>query len=134
MTEIRPDEARGSVVDVNAIRGYIFGMNTPQDLLRQLASIDQMERGTLSFIRETASGPCCNFQRWEAGRHRSEYIPADQVARVRENLEAYSRFEALVREYVDAVSEHSRQQRLAGAKKKRPTSASASPKRPRSTR
>ena len=45
-----------------------------------------MERGTLSVIRQTSQGPCCNLQRRENGRHTSEYIPADQVAVVEANL------------------------------------------------
>jgi hypothetical protein len=108
-------------------------MNTPQSILRQLASIDQMERGTLSVIRQTPNGPCCNFQRWEDGRHRSEYIPADQVARVKENLQAHAQFASLVEEYVHLISSRSRNQRFAGVQKKRSKRKSASPRKPKSS-
>ena len=109
-------------------------MDTPQVILQQLASIAQMERGSLSVIRQTSHGPCCNFQRWENGRHRSEYIPADQVALVQENLQAHARFAALVEEYVALLSARSRDQRLAGVQKKRLKPTSASRRKPKSKR
>jgi hypothetical protein len=110
----------------------ISAMNTLQSLLNQLASFTEMERGTLSVIRQSASGPCCNFQRWDKGRHRSEYIPADQVPRVEANLANYRQFETLVEQYVDLVSKESREARLARVKKKRQTIASRLPKKPKS--
>lgn len=90
-----------------------------------------MERGTLSVIRQSPNGPCCNFQRWEAGRHRSEYIPADQVAVVEANLARHHEFQSQVDEYVALVSQESRENRLAGDKK-RPAPTSASPKKRKS--
>lgn len=104
----------------------VCGMNSLQDLLNQLASIDQMERGSLSVIRQTSSGPACNFQRWSDGCHCSEYIPAAQVPRVRENIQAYAHFQSLIEQYVHLVSARSREQRLAGVQKKR---AQTSPSR-----
>jgi len=44
----------------------------------------------------------------------------------------YKEFQALVDQYVELVSQQSRQDRLAGAKKKRPTQTSASPKKRKS--
>lgn len=90
--------------------------NTPENILRQIAGIQHMEKGTLSTIRETAKGPSCNFQRWEDGRNRSEYVPADQVAHVRKNLQAHATFETLVANYSQALSTRSREERLAGLK------------------
>lgn len=90
----------------------------PARLLRQIAQLGPMEKGTLSVIRQTADGPCCNFQRWEAGRNRSEYIPAEQLAQVRGHIETHGRFEQLVEEYVREISARSRQQRLQDTKKK----------------
>ena len=110
-------------------------MNTkinPESILQQIANIQRMEKGTLSTIRQTAKGPSCNFQRWEQGRNRSEYVPADQVAQVQENLQAYANFETLLTSYVQALSARSREQRLAGSKKKRQTRISPSPKKPKS--
>jgi len=93
-----------------------------------------MEKGTLSVVRESAHGLCCNFQRWEAGRNVSQYVPADQVPRVRENLAAYEEFAALVEQYVQLVSVRSREDRLAEGKKKRQPSTSSSLKKPKSRR
>jgi len=76
-----------------------------------------MERGTLSVLRQTAKGPVCNFQRWDGSRHRSEYIPADQVPVVEANLERYKQFQSVVDQYVEVVSRKSREERLAGVKK-----------------
>jgi len=91
-----------------------------------------MERGTLSVIRHTSRGPCCNLQRRENGRHTSEYIPAEQVPLVEANLARHSEFQAVVEHYVSLVCEQSRQERKAGVKKKRPTKTSVSPKKPKS--
>ena len=115
----------------------VRGMNTtptPQSLLQQIARLDRLERGTLSVLREGAHGPCCNFQRWEGGRNVSQYVPAAQVPLVRENLEAYAQFAALIEQYVQLVSTRSREARLAGVKKKRLPPTSSSPKKPRSRR
>jgi hypothetical protein len=106
--------------------------NTPESILHQITGIQRMEKGALSTIRQTAKGPSCNFQRWEDGRNHSEYVPADQVAHVLENLQAHARFETLVASYVQALSTRSREERLAGAKKKRPTQTSASPRKRKS--
>jgi hypothetical protein len=105
---------------------------TPEDILKQIARIERMEKGTLSSIRETPRGPCCNFQRWENGRNISEYIPAEQVPNVRDNLQSHERFEALVAKYVQLLSTRSRDQRLAGVQKKRPPHNSSSPRKPKS--
>jgi len=110
-------------------------MNTisaPETILEQIARIQRMEKGTLSIIRETPDGPCCNFQRWEGKRHISEYIPARQVPEVRENLQAHAEFEALLAQYVQLVSTRTRDKRLAGVKKKRRMPNSSSPKKRKS--
>lgn len=111
---------------------YLFSVNTAKNLLQQLASFEQMERGTLSVIRQTSRGPCCNLQRRENGRHTSEYIPADQVALVEANLARHSEFQSLVEQYVSEVCHQSRQERLTAVKKKRQSPTSPSPKKPKS--
>jgi hypothetical protein len=92
-------------------------MNTEKNLIQQLATFHQMERGTLSVIRQTPSGPCFNLQRRENGRHTSEYIPAAQGPLVKANLARHSEFQAVVEQYVNLVCEQSRQERMAGVKK-----------------
>jgi len=105
---------------------------TTESILHEISNIQRMEKGTLSVIRQTANGPAYNFQRWDEGRNRSEYIPADQVSEVAQNLQAYTRFESLVAEYLQSISARSRQERLAGVKKKRQSPISPSPRKPRS--
>lgn len=105
---------------------------TPESILQELTSIQRLEKGSLSTIRQTAKGPAFNFQRWENGRNRSEYVPADQATQVQENLQAHVRFETLVASYVEALSARSREERLSGAKKKHPTQTSALPKKRKS--
>ena len=68
-----------------------------QDILRQIATIQRMERGKLSIIRQGPEGPYYNLQRWQEGRNVTEYVPRDQVPLVEENLEAYRDFEAIDR-------------------------------------
>jgi hypothetical protein len=105
---------------------------TPESILQELTSIQRLEKGSLSTIRQTAKGPAFNFQRWENGRNRSEYVPADQATQVQENLQSHVRFETLVASYVEALSARSREERLSGAKKKHTTQTSASPKKQKS--
>ena len=116
---------------------YQCGMNstpTPEALLHQIAAIQHLERGTLSVLRQGTRGPCCNFQRWENGRNTSQYVPAEQVPAVQQNLEAHARFQDLIEQYVQVLSDRSRAARLAGVKKKRPPRKSSSPRKPKSSR
>ena len=110
----------------------VFPVNTKNSILQQLASFDQMERGTLSVLRQTPHGPCCNLQRRENGRHLSEYIPADQVPLVEANLAKHDQFQSLVEEHVRIICQQSREQRLSEAKKKRPTQKSPLPRKRKS--
>jgi hypothetical protein len=106
---------------------------SPEILFQQIATIQRMERGTLSILRQGAHGPCCNFQRWANGRNLSQYVPADQVPAVQENLEAHARFQDLIDQYVEVLSERSRVERLAGVKKKQQPRRSSSPRKPKSS-
>jgi hypothetical protein len=106
--------------------------STPSDLLKQIAGIQHLEKGKLCVLRQGPNGPYYNLQRWENGRNVSQYVPADQVATVRENLEAHAQFEALSAQYVELLSERTRAQRLSGVKKKRQTRNSPSPRKPKS--
>ena len=107
--------------------------STPEDILKQMAHIQHLEKGKLCVLRQGPNGPYYNLQRWENGRNVSQYVPADQVAAVRENLEAHAQFEALSEQYVQMLSEHTRAERLAGVKKNRQRRNSPSPRKPRSS-
>jgi hypothetical protein len=108
--------------------------STPEDLLKQMARIQHLEKGKLCVLRQGPNGPYYNLQRWENGRNVSQYVPADQVAVVQENLEAHAQFEALTEQYVQMLSERTRAQRLAGVKKKRQPRNSLSRRKPKSSK
>ena len=104
----------------------------PKDILRQIASIQRMERGKLSIMREGPKGPYYNLQRWQDGHNVTEYVPRDQVPLVEENIEAYRHFEQLIEQYSRLLTDATRLGRKAGAKKKRPIRTSPSPKKTKS--
>jgi len=91
----------------------------PLEILRNIESIDRMERGKLCIIRQGPNGPYFNLQRREGGRNVSEYVPSDQIPQVQINIEAHDRFQALVGEYENLITEQTRKERKAGVKKNR---------------
>ena len=98
---------------------------TPQSVLNQMALIRRMDRGTVHVLRQGPQGPYYNHQCYEDGKNVSRYVPADQVADLKEAIDGYHRFQELVRQYVDLVVEQTRNERAAGFKKKtRPGSSS----------
>jgi hypothetical protein len=100
---------------------YTFAMNskpTPQSLLHGIAQIQQLDRGTLSVIRQGPEGPYYNHQCYEQGRNVSRYVPAEQVADLRAALDGYRQVQTLLAEYVQLMVEKTRAERLANAKKK----------------
>jgi hypothetical protein len=107
--------------------------STPQSLLQQMAAIERMEPGKLCELRRKGpNGPYYNLQRWENGANVSEYVPADQVPIVQENIEGYARFQGLVQEYVEVVSARSREERIGKVKKKQLPPTTSSPRKPKS--
>jgi hypothetical protein len=108
---------------------------TPQSILQQIAAIERFEQGKLCILRHGPNGPYYNLQRWENGANVSQYVPADQVTAVQENLAAYEEFQKLMQAYVQLLSARSREERLAGVKKKRPQPPTSSSRRkPKSKR
>ena len=107
---------------------------TPQAILRELAQIQSLDRGSLHVIRQGPSGPYYNHQCYEDGRNVSRYVPADQVAELQADIADYQRFQQLVQQYVQLLVERTRAQRQAGAKKKNPRPTSSWPKTRKSTR
>jgi hypothetical protein len=92
--------------------------STPQSVLHDLAQIQQMERGTLSVIRQGPTGPYYNHQCYEKGRNVSRYVPAEQVSALQEAMDGYHRFQELVQQYAQLMVEKTRAEREAGSKKK----------------
>ena len=71
-----------------------------ESILRKMAAIGRMERGTLCAMR---GGRYHNLQSWEEGRNRVRYVPASQLDAVREAIEGYRTFMDLARRYADLV-------------------------------
>lgn len=66
---------------------------TPEAILQQITQIQRMDRGTLSIIRQGPEGPYYNHQCYENGRNVSRYVPAKQVAQLKDDLTAHHRFQ-----------------------------------------
>ena len=99
---------------------------SPQSLLSDIAQIQRLERGTVSVLRQGPDGPYYNHQCYEHGRNVSRYVPAEQVADLKEALDGHQQVQTLLAQYVQLMVEKTRAERIAGAKKKirRPQSSS----------
>jgi hypothetical protein len=88
-----------------------------------------MERGKLSIMRETPSGPFYKIQAFENKKNVTRYVPRDQVPEVQEAIAGYQRFTALTEEYASQMIEKTRAEIAARSKKKKSArSSSHSPK------
>jgi len=101
---------------------------TPESLLRCLAQIQRLERGSVSVLRQGPNGPYYNHQCYEDGRNVSRYVPAEQVEELKAALAEHQRFQQLVQQYVQLLVERTRAERQAGSKKKSPRPTSSWPK------
>ena len=77
-----------------------------------------MERGKLSVIKESASGPFYKLQAREKGKNLTRYVPREQVPVVQEAIEGYKQFQSLTEQYADEVIAQTRAAIAAGSKKK----------------
>lgn len=100
----------------------------PESILQQIAQIQCMDRGSMSIIRHGPDGPYFNHQCYEGGRNVSRYVPKDQVEPLKEALAGRQRFEQLVAQHAELMSQRTRDQRTAGSKKKAQPHTSSSPK------
>ncbi|MFN0126362.1 MAG: DUF6788 family protein [Verrucomicrobiales bacterium] len=121
------------------VYAYTVGMTKNphlKNLMEEISSIQRMERGHLSIIRQGPGGPYYNLQRRVDGRNLTEYVPRDQVPILGEHIAAHERFKELVTQYEDILTEQSRTLRKQGqteeAKKKRVERTSTSPEKPKS--
>jgi hypothetical protein len=87
-------------------------------LLQQIAQIQSMERGKLSIIKESPSGPCYKLQAREKGRNHTRYVPRDQVPAVQQAIQGYQQFQSLTDQYAQEVINQTRASIAAGSKKK----------------
>jgi hypothetical protein len=97
-------------------------------LLQQIAQIHSMERGKLSVIKQSATGPFYKLQARENGKNATRYVPRDQVAAVQQALEGYRQFQALSEQYALEVITQTRVAIASGSKKKPSPRKSSWPK------
>ena len=83
----------------------------PEALLKEIASLQQMERGKLCRMRRGSKGDYYNHQTWEKGRNVVRYVPRDQVASLKHAIAGYQKFLRLTRVYADEIIRRSRQDR-----------------------
>ena len=115
---------------------YLYAMNAPTPptsaaLLKKIAEIQQMERGSISVLRKTPDGPFYNHQTWENGRKVSRYVPRDQIPALQEANHGYHQFQQLTQEYADPIIHKTRTERAAQIKRDL-LLKSSSPKTPKS--
>jgi hypothetical protein len=90
---------------------------TPASLLKQIAQIQRMERGTVSLMRKTPSGEFYNHQTWERGKNKARYVPRSEVPALQEAICGYHLFKQLSEEYAQRVIDQTRAERAARRKK-----------------
>jgi len=80
-------------------------MRTPERILRDIAAIPAMARGTLCAMRKAASGkPYYNHQTWSGGRNVVRYVPPGKVRPLRQAIAGYRKFLKLADEYAESVA------------------------------
>jgi len=93
-----------------------------------------MERGKLSVIKQSASGPFYKLQARQNGKNVTRYVPREQVPAVQQALEGYKQFQALTEQYADEVITQTRAAIAAGSKKKPCRPSSSWPKNKKSSK
>jgi hypothetical protein len=73
-----------------------------QEILQEINAITRMERGKLcQQSRSPGHPPFHKLQCWHQGGNQTRYVPAEEVAPVREALAGHERFQQLAEEFVD---------------------------------
>jgi hypothetical protein len=108
--------------------------NSLPSVLQQIAQIQSMERGKLSVIKQSASGPFYKLQARQNGKNVTRYVPREQVPAVQQALEGYKQFQALTEQYADEVITQTRAAIAAGSKKKPFRPSSSWPKNKKSSK
>jgi hypothetical protein len=77
------------------------------DLLKQMASIEQMERGKLCRM---AGRPHYNLQVWRKGKNEVRYVRQEEVEAIREAVDGYNLFMTLAQQYADLIIAQTRRE------------------------
>jgi len=114
---------------------HIMNDLTKEQILREIAAISTMERGTLSAYsfkdRPGLAGPYHKLQHWQEGKNHTRYIPAEDLPAVQTALAGYTQYQHLTQAYADLVITETRQN-LAAQKKRQAHPSSSWPKKRKS--
>jgi hypothetical protein len=81
----------------------------PAALLKQIARIQDMERGKLCRMGASAAGAYYNHQTWEKGRNVVRYVPREQVAHLQTAIAGYQQYLKVTKAYADGIVRLTRQ-------------------------
>lgn len=81
----------------------------PEVLLKEIANLQQMERGKLCRMRRGPKGDYYNHQTWEKGKNVVRYVPQDQVVSLKHAIAGYQKFLRLTQIYADEIIRRTRQ-------------------------
>jgi len=104
-----------------------------RDILKQMDSIQTMERGKLceqhvergGVGSGRRKGPYYKQQTWEKGKNATRYIKAEEVPALKQAMAGYAQFQRLAEDYVDVTVEMTRQKGVASKKNCRTSSKTA---------
>jgi hypothetical protein len=101
------------------IGGYILAAvnATIQALLNEIVTLQRMERGKLTILRQGPNGPYYSHQSWENGKNVCRYVPAKDLPALKEAIGNYERFQEITQEYADEIVAQTRAERLQHTKK-----------------
>lgn len=95
---------------------------SPAQILAEIAQIHSMEFGKLSEYqrpdRSKDSGPYFKLQIWQDGKNHTRHVRPEELPALREALDGYARFRALVDEYAKLIVVQTRARLDEGIKKK----------------
>ena len=77
----------------------------PEALLKQIAALQEMERGKLCRMRD---GAHYNHQTWEQGRNVVRYVPRERISHLKKAIAGYQKYTKLTKAYADAVIQRTR--------------------------
>jgi hypothetical protein len=77
----------------------------PEALLKQIARIQEMERGKLCAM---CAGAYYNHQTWEKGRNLVRYVPRQRVGSLQHAIAGYQQYLKLTKAYADEIIRRSR--------------------------
>ncbi len=85
----------------------------PKAILKQIAGIQDMERGKLCRMRASPTGAYYNHQTWEKGRNVARYVPHERAGNLQKAIAGYQQYLKLTKAYADAIIRRTRQSQVA---------------------